>query len=492
MHDHEKAGSHTGAGNSRIPARRPASAPPAQHGLLGLQAAAGNAGVVQMLRGADHPWAREQHEHGAGCGHQEIATSPAPVQRSAVHDVLRSAGKPLDEPVRQEMEARLGADFSDVRVHDDNAARASATEVGARAYTSGSHVVIGADGGDKHTLAHELTHVIQQRQGPVAGTDMGNGLRVSDASDKFERAAEVNAQRVMQAPLDVQRAVEPRTAPAAGAAHEGVGGPVAVQTAPTDGKRKPPPVPDKPDKLRLGGAAQTSSADQTHSTGHTSAAAEPAQAQSDTPAGKRKPPPVPDKPDKLRLGGAAQTSSADQTHSAGHTSAAAEPAQAQSDTPAHGYTLAGSASLVCFRADGRSPEVIRQANGMRSRNNTSVATELAMFLEDPIAYARAHVSSPKPTLVSTALDEDCGGYASNDRHLYQIQVSGWHKFAAPPARSKILTKPTVYANSTSLETATAAVIGPVGPTQEMDFIGGIPLAAITDCRRPGESGFSAL
>ncbi|MCX5077754.1 hypothetical protein OG321_35385 [Streptomyces sp. NBC_00424] len=335
MHDHEKAGSHTGAGNSRTPARRPASAPPAQHGLLGLQAAAGNAAVVQMLRDADHPWAREQHEHGAGCGHQEnhqeIATSSAPVQRSAVHDVLRSAGK-----------------------------------------------------------------------------------------------------------LGVQRAVEPRTAPAAGAAHEGRGGPVTVQTA------------------------------------------------------FRKPPPVPNKPDKLRLGGAEQTSGADQTNSAGQTSAAAEPAQAPSDTPAHGYTLAESASLVFFRADGRSPEVIRQANGMRSRNNTSVATELAMFLEDPIAYARAHVSSPKPTLVSTALDADCGGYASNDRHLYRIQVSGWHKFAAPPARSKILTKPTVYANSTSLESATAAVIGPVGPTQEMDFIGGIPLAAITGCRRPGESGFSAL
>ncbi len=52
---------------------------------------------------------------------------------------------------------------------------------------------------------------------------MGNGLRVSDASDTFERAAEAHAQRVMQAqaPPDVQRAVEPRTVPAAGAAHEG-------------------------------------------------------------------------------------------------------------------------------------------------------------------------------------------------------------------------------------------------------------------------------
>ncbi|WP_234348317.1 DUF4157 domain-containing protein [Kitasatospora sp. MY 5-36] len=429
-----------------MPARRPVSAPPARHGLLGLQAAAGNDVVVRMLRRAGHPGARGEHEHGAGRGHQEnrqeIATSPAPVQRSAVHDVLCGAGKPLGEPVRQEMEARLGADFSDMRVHDDNAARASATEIGARAYTSGSHVVIGAGGGDKRTLAHELTHVIQQRQGPVAGTDMGNGLRVSDASDKFERAAGANARRVMQAPLDAQRAVLPRTAPAVGAAHEGRGGPVAVQTAPTEGKKKPPSVPKKPDHLRSGGAVRTSSADQ--------------------------------------------------SNSAGQTSAAAEPAQAQSDTPEHGYTLAAPADLVCYRADTRPPEAIREAGGMRSRIPTRVTDELKTFLEDPKLYAQAHVSNSLRTLVSAALDEDCGGYAANDRYIYRIQVSGWHKFAPPAARSKLLTKPTVYANSTSLETATAAVIGPLGKTQEMDFIGGVPLTDITGHRGPEESGFSAF
>ncbi len=103
------------------------------------------------------------------------------------------------------MENRLGADFSDVRIHNDAAARASAAEVGARAYTSGSHVVIGDGGSDKHTLAHELTHVIQQRQGPVAGTDNGTGLKVSDPSDRFEREAEANARRVMSS-APVQRA----------------------------------------------------------------------------------------------------------------------------------------------------------------------------------------------------------------------------------------------------------------------------------------------
>ncbi|MCP2095754.1 protein of unknown function (DUF4157) [Actinosynnema pretiosum] len=128
------------------------------------------------------------------------AGEPDPVQRSTAHEVLASSGRPLDTALRGEMESRLGADFSDVRVHTGAAAQRSAAELGARAYTSGADVVLGEGGGDKHTLAHELTHVIQQRQGPVAGTDDGSGLNVSDPGDRFERAAEANARRVMSGP----------------------------------------------------------------------------------------------------------------------------------------------------------------------------------------------------------------------------------------------------------------------------------------------------
>ncbi|GHF16130.1 hypothetical protein GCM10014715_84260 [Streptomyces spiralis] len=158
--------------------------------VLALQRFAGNAAVARSLEG-------ERHRHDEGCGH-----APA-VQRSAVHEVLRSGGTPLSGPLRAEMEARLGADFSDVRIHSGLTAQRSAEEIGARAYTSGSHVVIGTGGTDKHTLAHELTHVIQQRQGPVSGTDNGSGLRVSDPGDRFERAAEDNARRVMAGPVPV-------------------------------------------------------------------------------------------------------------------------------------------------------------------------------------------------------------------------------------------------------------------------------------------------
>ncbi|WP_372515747.1 DUF4157 domain-containing protein [Streptantibioticus ferralitis] len=143
----------------------------------------------------------EEERGTLGDGANLVQHDAQPVQRSLVHHVLRTAGRPLDGATRREMESRLGADFSDVRLHTGNAARASAAEVGARAYTSGNHVVIGEGGGDRHTLAHELTHVIQQRRGPVAGTDHGNGLKVSDPSDRYEREAEAMAARALSAPL---------------------------------------------------------------------------------------------------------------------------------------------------------------------------------------------------------------------------------------------------------------------------------------------------
>ncbi|MGW7582491.1 eCIS core domain-containing protein [Kitasatospora sp. NPDC054768] len=183
---------------------RPGAGLPSPQEVAALQRTVGNAAVARMFEEA-------RHRHGPGCGHQEPDGGGAPVQRSAVHRVLGSPGRPLDAGLREEMEQRLQADFSDVRVHTGTAAQRSAQEVGARAYTSGSHVVLGAAGADKHTLAHELTHVIQQRNGPVAGTDHGNGLRVSDPSDRFEREAEATARRVMAAP--VQRAVAVPDAP---------------------------------------------------------------------------------------------------------------------------------------------------------------------------------------------------------------------------------------------------------------------------------------
>ncbi|MEV6167968.1 DUF4157 domain-containing protein [Streptomyces sp. NPDC051954] len=161
-----------------------------------LQRAVGNAVVARMVE-------EERHVHGADCGH---GRPEQPVQRSAVHDVLGSPGRPIQPALRTEMEARLGESFHDVKLHTGPRAEASADAVGARAYTSGSHVVLGRSAADKHTIAHELTHVIQQRRGPVAGTDNGQGLQVSDPGDRFEREAEANARRVMAGPTPTHTA----------------------------------------------------------------------------------------------------------------------------------------------------------------------------------------------------------------------------------------------------------------------------------------------
>jgi hypothetical protein len=142
---------------------------------------------------------------GAPAGAALTLARPSAVPAKPVQDVLRGPGQQLAAPLKEEMEARLGADLSGARIHAGPAAQAAVAAVGARAWTSGSHLVIGDGGADKHTLAHELTHVIQQRQGPVTGTDHGNGLRVSDPADRYEKAAEANATRVMRAPLSQHR-----------------------------------------------------------------------------------------------------------------------------------------------------------------------------------------------------------------------------------------------------------------------------------------------
>jgi uncharacterized protein DUF4157 len=127
-------------------------------------------------------------------------------RRSSVLDVVgKGGGQPLAPDVRADMEARLGADLSAVRIHTGERAAASAAAMGAAAYTVGDDIVFGAGsyspgtGEGRHVLAHELAHVQQQRSGPVSGSDTGSGIAVSDPGDSFEAAAESTARRLSSA-----------------------------------------------------------------------------------------------------------------------------------------------------------------------------------------------------------------------------------------------------------------------------------------------------
>ena len=162
--------------------------------------------------------------------------------RSPVHDVIASGGgTPLDTETRADLESRMGADFSDVRIHNDSAAHESAKGVGAHAYTVGNDVVFQRDAYDpsspqgRTTLAHELTHVIQQRNGPVEGTDAPGGIRVSDPADRFEREAVANADRVLSDPA-------PAAAPAAPSVASPSAAPAVQREATEDEDEQPADV----------------------------------------------------------------------------------------------------------------------------------------------------------------------------------------------------------------------------------------------------------
>ena len=192
MHDHERELLKPPVHGQPTPPAREAAAPASAQRpataqrlaaldgatVLRLQRMAGNQGVVQMLAGDE--------------------------ERSPVHDVVGSGGgTPLDASTRGTMEAAFGRSFEDVRVHTDGQASQSAASVGANAYTVGRDMVFksghydpGSAAGQK-TIAHELSHVVQQSQGPVDGTTAPGGIKVSDPSDRFEQAADHRADQVM-------------------------------------------------------------------------------------------------------------------------------------------------------------------------------------------------------------------------------------------------------------------------------------------------------
>jgi hypothetical protein len=93
---------------------------------------------------------------------------------SKVSDALTEPGQPLGAATRDFFEPRYQHDFSDVRVHTDARAAASASAVNALAYTVGRHIVFGAGQYAPSTpaglilTAHELTHVVQQAGGAHA------------------------------------------------------------------------------------------------------------------------------------------------------------------------------------------------------------------------------------------------------------------------------------------------------------------------------------
>lgn len=125
---------------------------------------------------------------------------PAGVEAFRVNLQQRAGGWPLPKEVQAKMESALGADFSDVRIHVGSEVPA----IGAIAFTWGSNIHFAPGYYNPHTLhgqqllAHELTHVVQQRAGRVRNP-YGSGVAVVQ-DHALEAEADRMAQRALTMP----------------------------------------------------------------------------------------------------------------------------------------------------------------------------------------------------------------------------------------------------------------------------------------------------
>jgi len=120
---------------------------------------------------------------GAGAG------EPESVHAAAAQGVATPAS-PL--PHRATIQELFGPrhDVSTVQAHSGPQAAASARAMGAQAYATGNHVVLGGQT-DLHIVAHEAAHVVQQR----GGVQLKGG--VGAAGDAYEQNADAVADRVV-------------------------------------------------------------------------------------------------------------------------------------------------------------------------------------------------------------------------------------------------------------------------------------------------------
>ena len=152
--------------------------------LAGLASAVGNRGFARSV-------ARMRDGEGilgGGLVHPDVEAAIASAKGS---------GRALDRGIAQQVGGALGDSFGDVRVHYDDHAAALNRAVSARAFTVGGDIFFGAGeyrpntAGGRELLAHELTHVVQQRGAPQSGP-----LTVSQPGDALEREADAAARRV--------------------------------------------------------------------------------------------------------------------------------------------------------------------------------------------------------------------------------------------------------------------------------------------------------
>jgi uncharacterized protein DUF4157 len=120
-----------------------------------------------------------------------LASQPADDTANVHAAAAKGVATPASSlPYRETIQRAFGRhDVSAVEAHTGNEASASARGMGADAYATGNHIILGGRT-DLHTVAHEAAHVVQQR----GGVQLKGG--VGAVGDAYEQQADAVADRV--------------------------------------------------------------------------------------------------------------------------------------------------------------------------------------------------------------------------------------------------------------------------------------------------------
>ena len=148
---------------------------------------------------------------------EEEGNQPAQTKRASsvllTEQRTSNEGAPtkLPEDVKKKMEASFQADFSEVNIYPESQ---SAKDVGALAYTQGENVHFSPGqfkpdtNSGQELIGHEITHVVQQRQGRVQPTSEVAGMPLND-NNGLESEADSLGKKAAQFSLpDNQKTVE--------------------------------------------------------------------------------------------------------------------------------------------------------------------------------------------------------------------------------------------------------------------------------------------
>lgn len=112
--------------------------------------------------------------HGQSTGNpvqETLPTTTTDIPLLATPRYLSGQGSPLPQSLQSAMSQYFHQPFSQVKIHDSPAAHTASQTLNARAFTLGNHIAFGKEQYSPTTrtgqslIAHELAHVIQQRQG---------------------------------------------------------------------------------------------------------------------------------------------------------------------------------------------------------------------------------------------------------------------------------------------------------------------------------------